>query len=100
NCLGIASTAVSMNATFARRAFPPGRIAFSSQSGALGLALLEQADARGLGVSAFVSIGNKADVSSNDLLEYWGDDPDSDLVLLYPASFGHPRTFARVAGRA
>jgi acetate---CoA ligase (ADP-forming) len=99
NCLGVASNAVSLNATFARRAFPPGRIAFSSQSGALGLALLEQADARGLGVSAFVSIGNKADVSSNDLLEYWGDDPDSDLVLLYLESFGNPRTFARVAGR-
>jgi acetyl coenzyme A synthetase (ADP forming)-like protein len=99
NCLGVASNAVSMNATFARRAFPPGRIAFSSQSGALGLALLEQADARGLGVSAFVSIGNKADVSSNDLIEYWEDDPNSDLVLLYLESFGNPRTFARVAGR-
>jgi predicted CoA-binding protein len=70
NCLGIASAAPRLNATFARRAFPAGRVAFSSQSGALGLALLEQADARGLGLSAFVSIGNKADVSSNDLLEY------------------------------
>ena len=99
NCLGVASTARRLNATFARRAFPPGRVAFSSQSGALGLALLEQADARGLGLSAFVSIGNKADVSSNDLLEYWEDDPETDVILLYLESFGNPRKFARVAGR-
>jgi acetyl coenzyme A synthetase (ADP forming)-like protein len=99
NCLGIASAASRLNATFARRAFPAGRVAFSSQSGALGLALLEQADARGLGLSAFVSIGNKADVSSNDLLEYWEDDPGTDAVLLYLESFGNPRKFARVAGR-
>ena len=99
NCLGIASAAARLNATFARRAFPPGRVAFSSQSGALGLALLEQADASGLGLSAFVSIGNKADVSSNDLLEYWEDDPGTDAVLLYLESFGNPRKFARVAGR-
>jgi acetyl coenzyme A synthetase (ADP forming)-like protein len=99
NCLGIASAACRLNATFARRSFPAGRVAFSSQSGALGLALLEQADARGLGLSAFVSIGNKADVSSNDLLQYWEDDPATDAVLLYLESFGNPRTFARVAGR-
>ena len=78
---------------------PAGRVAFSSQSGALGLALLEQSDARGLGLSAFVSIGNKADVSSNDLLEFWEDDDQTDLVLLYLESFGNPRKFARVAGR-
>ena len=99
NCLGIASAAVSLNATFAPRAFPAGRIAFSSQSGALGLALLERAEARGLGLSAFVSIGNKADVSSNDLLEWWEDDPGTDLVLLYLESFGNPRKFARTARR-
>jgi acyl-CoA synthetase (NDP forming) len=99
NCLGIASTAVRLNATFAPRSFPPGRIGFSSQSGALGLALLERAEARGLGLSAFVSIGNKADVSSNDLLEFWTDDEGTDLVLLYVESFGNPRTFARVARR-
>jgi acetyl coenzyme A synthetase (ADP forming)-like protein len=99
NCLGVASAACRLNATFARTAFPVGRTAFSSQSGALGLALLEQADARGLGLSAFVSIGNKADVSSNDLLEYWEDDPETDVVLLYLESFGNPRKFARVAGR-
>jgi acyl-CoA synthetase (NDP forming) len=99
NCLGVASTARRLNATFARRAFPPGRVAFSSQSGALGLALLEQADARGLGLSAFASIGNKADVSSNDLLEYWEDDLETDVVLLYLESFGNPRKFGRIAGR-
>src|SRR3990170_1590452 len=99
NCLGIASAAVNLNATFAPRAFPTGRIGFSSQSGALGLALLERAEARGLGLSAFFSIGNKADVSSNDLLEHWQDDPETDLVLLYLESFGNPRKFARIARR-
>ena len=99
NCLGIASSSTRLNATFARRALPAGRIAFSSQSGALGLALLEEADARGLGLSSFVSIGNKADVSSNDLLEYWEEDEETDLILLYLESFGNPQKFARVASR-
>ena len=99
NCLGVSSNATRLNATFARRGAPAGRIGFSSQSGALGLALLEEADARGLGLSSFVSIGNKADVSSNDLLEYWQDDPNTDVVLLYLESFGNPRKFARVASR-
>jgi acetate---CoA ligase (ADP-forming) len=99
NCLGIASSVVHLNATFAGRRFPSGRAAFSSQSGALGIALLEQAESRGLGLSSFVSIGNKADVSSNDLLEYWEDDPETDLVLLYLESFGNPAKFARIAGR-
>jgi acetate---CoA ligase (ADP-forming) len=99
NCLGIFSADVGLNATFAPHSFPPGNIGFSSQSGALGLALLEQASARGLGLSAFVSVGNKADVSSNDLLEYWEDDPNTDVVLLYLESFGNPRKFARVARR-
>jgi acyl-CoA synthetase (NDP forming) len=99
NCLGIASASVALNATFAPRAFTAGRIGFSSQSGALGLALLERAEARGIGVSAFVSIGNKADVSSNDLLEWWEDDPGTDLVLMYLESFGNPRKFARIARR-
>ena len=94
NCLGIASSAPRLNATFAPRALPPGRIGFSSQSGALGLALLEKASERQLGFSAFVSIGNKADVSSNDLLEWWEDDPETDVVLLYLESFGNPRKFA------
>jgi acetyl coenzyme A synthetase (ADP forming)-like protein len=99
NCLGIAVANPKLNATFAPRAFPPGRIGFSSQSGALGLALLERSDARGLGFSAFVSIGNKADVSSNDLLEFWEEDPATDIVLLYLESFGNPRKFGRLARR-
>jgi len=99
NCLGISSSPARMNATFAPRAFPPGSIGFSSQSGALGLALLERAEARGLGLSAFVSIGNKADVSSNDLLEWWEDDDETGLVMLYLESFGNPRAFARIARR-
>ena len=99
NCLGISSAAVRLNATFASRAAPPGNIGFSSQSGALGLALLEATESRGLGLSAFVSIGNKADVSSNDLLEWWEDDPATEIVLLYLESFGNPRTFATLARR-
>jgi acetate---CoA ligase (ADP-forming) len=99
NCLGIAVARARMNATFASRPLPFGNIGFSSQSGALGLALLEAAAGRGLGLSAFVSIGNKADVSSNDLLEWWEDDEDTDLVLLYLESFGNPRKFARVGRR-
>jgi acyl-CoA synthetase (NDP forming) len=99
NCLGIAVPPLGLNATFAPRALPPGRIAFSSQSGALGLALLEKAAERNLGFSSFVSIGNKADVSSNDLLEYWEDDEETDVVLLYLESFGNPRKFARLAAR-
>lgn len=99
NCLGISSSAVRVNATFAPRALPPGPIGFSSQSGALGLALLEAAANRGLGFSGFASIGNKADVSSNDLLEWWEDDEDTNLVLLYLESFGNPRKFGRIAQR-
>jgi acetate---CoA ligase (ADP-forming) len=99
NCLGIAVSGPRLNATFGPRALPPGNVGVSSQSGALGLALLERAAGRDLGLSAFVSIGNKADVSSNDLLEYWEEDPATDVVLLYLESFGNPRKFARVARR-
>jgi acetyl coenzyme A synthetase (ADP forming)-like protein len=99
NCLGISSAAVRLNATFASRAAAPGNIGFSSQSGALGLALLEAGVSRGLGLSAFVSIGNKADVSSNDLLEWWENDAATDVVLLYLESFGNPRKFGTLARR-
>jgi len=99
NCLGIASSPVRLNATFASRSFPAGKIGFSSQSGALGLALLERAEATGLGVTSFVSIGNKADVSSNDLLEWWEDDDETEMVVLYLESFGNPRAFSRIARR-
>jgi acetyl coenzyme A synthetase (ADP forming)-like protein len=99
NCLGISVAGPSLNATFASRAAPPGNIGFSSQSGALGLALLEAAVTRGLGLSGFVSIGNKADVSTNDLLEWWEDDSATEAVLLYVESFGNPRRFGRLARR-
>ncbi len=99
NCLGIASSPVHLNATFAPRSFPSGNIAFSSQSGALGVALLEASESAGLGVTAFVSIGNKADVSSNDLLEWWEDDDETEMVILYLESFGNPRAFNRIAQR-
>jgi len=99
NCLGIAIPPLGLNATFGPRPLPPGPIAFSSQSGALGLALLEKAAERRLGFSAFVSIGNKADVSSNDLLEWWEDDTASEVVLLYLESFGNPGKFSRLARR-
>jgi acetate---CoA ligase (ADP-forming) len=99
NCLGIAVSESRLNATFGPRALPPGNVGFSSQSGALGLALLERAADRGLGLSSFVSIGNKADVSSNDLLEYWEEDPQTEVVVLYLESFGNPQKFARVAQR-
>ena len=99
NCLGMASAASRLNATFAPRAFPTGKVGFSSQSGALGLAVLERGEKREIGLSGFASIGNKADVSSNDLLEYWEDDDDTKLVMLYLESFGNPRAFARIARR-
>ncbi len=99
NCLGVAAAGPRLNATFARNAVPFGTIGFSSQSGALGLAVIEAAAGRDLGLSGFVSIGNKADVSSNDLLEWWEDDDATNLVLLYLESFGNPRKFARLARR-
>ena len=99
NCLGIAVAAPSLNATFGPRALPPGPIGFSSQSGALGLALLEKASERSLGFSSFISIGNKADVSSNDLLEYWEEDESTELIALYLESFGNPRRFGQIASR-
>ena len=99
NCLGIAIPPLGLNATFGPRPLPPGPIAFSSQSGALGLALLEKASERRLGFSSFVSIGNKADVSSNDLLEWWEEDPETEVVLLYLESFGNPGKFSRLARR-
>src|SRR6185436_18896734 len=78
---------------------PAGRVALSSQSGALGMAILELAKDRGIGLSTFVSVGNKADVSGNDLLQYWEADPNTSVMLLYLESFGNPRRFARLARR-
>jgi acetyl coenzyme A synthetase (ADP forming)-like protein len=99
NCLGVVNTAIGLDATFSPYASTPGRIAMQSQSGALGIALLERSARIGLGVSSFVSVGNKADVSGNDLLQYWEDDAGTDVVLLYLESFGNPRKFARIARR-
>ena len=101
NSIGVANTdpAVSLNATLAPVLPGPGRVAFFSQSGALGVALLAEADRRGLGLSSFVSAGNRADVSGNDMLQYWEDDPGTDVVLLYLETFGNPRKFARLARR-
>jgi len=101
NCMGIINTdpAVRLNASFAARTPPPGSVAFASQSGALGEAILQVADDLGLGLSTFVSLGNKADVSSNDLLDWWAEDPRTKLVLLYLESFGNPRRFATLARR-
>src|SRR5882672_9335527 len=99
NCLGIVNTdpKVSLNATFAPVSPPAGRVAFSSQSGALGLAILDYAKRLNLGISQFVSVGNKADVSGNDLIEFWDQDPGTDLILLYLESFGNPRKFTQLA---
>jgi acetyl coenzyme A synthetase (ADP forming)-like protein len=101
NCMGVVNTSpdVSMNATFAPIAPTRGRIAFSSQSGGLGIAILGEATHRDLGMSSFVSVGNKADVSGNDLLRYWEEDPDTDVILMYLESFGNPRQFSRIARR-
>lgn len=101
NCLGLLSTdpEVRLNASFSP-VFPPhGKLAMSSQSGALGLAVLELASELGLGLSSFVSLGNTADVSGNDLIQYWEDDPNTSVILLYLESFGNPRRFARLARR-
>jgi acetyl coenzyme A synthetase (ADP forming)-like protein len=101
NCMGLLNTdeSVRLNASFSPIFPPAGRIAMSSQSGALGLAILELATERGLGVSTFVSVGNKADVSGNDLLQYWELDDKTRVILLYLESFGNPRRFARIARR-
>nr|WP_205808837.1 bifunctional GNAT family N-acetyltransferase/acetate--CoA ligase family protein [Micromonospora sp. HNM0581] len=101
NCLGVANTdpAVRLNATLAPRLPVPGRVGIFSQSGAFGVALLAEADRRGLGLSSFVSAGNRADISGNDLLQYWRDDPGTDVIMLYLETFGNPRKFARLARR-
>src|SRR5690606_27041290 len=89
--------AVRLNATLAPVVPRFGRVGFFCQSGALGIAILADAAARGLGLSSFVSAGNRADVSGNDLLQYWHTDDGTEVVLLYLESFGNPRKFARLA---
>ena len=98
NCMGILNTdpAVNLNATFAPVMPPPGNIGMLSQSGALGIAILDHARHRNIGLSSFISAGNKADVSGNDMISYWADDPRTRAIVLYLESFGNPRKFARL----
>jgi acetyltransferase len=101
NCMGVINTepGISMNATFAPTFPPPGPIGFMSQSGALGVTILDHARELGLGISMFVSVGNKADVSGNKLIDYWGRDPGTRMIVMYNESFGDPRRFTQLARR-
>ena len=101
NCLGVASPRpeIALNATVAPAAPSPGDVGFASQSGGYGIAAIDEAAERGIGFSSFVSMGHKVDLSGNDFLEYWEQDPDTALLMLYLESFGNPRRFARIARR-
>jgi acetyl coenzyme A synthetase (ADP forming)-like protein len=99
NCMGVLNSSpdFSMNATFAPTMPPYGPVGFISQSGAMGLSILDYAEELGIGIHQFVSVGNKADVSGNDLLLYWADDPEIRVILMYLESFGDPRRFYQIA---
>ncbi len=101
NCMGVLNTdsTVMLDGQFGPTFPPRGNVAMSSQSGALGLAILEQATDLHIGISSFVSLGNRADLSPDDLLLFWEDDPMSDVIVLYMESFGNPRRFGRLARR-
>jgi acetate---CoA ligase (ADP-forming) len=101
NCMGVLNTSpgVRLNATFAPPSAVEGRVGFMSQSGGVGIALIQAASRLGVGLSSFVSVGNKVDLSGNDFLQYWEQDPGTDLALLYLESFGNPRKFSRIARR-
>ena len=101
NCMGLLNTdpAVQLNATFSPVYPPRGRVAMSTQSGALGLAILDYARRLDIGISSFVSVGNKADVSGNDLIQYWAEDANTSVILLYLESFGNPKKFSEIARR-
>jgi acetate---CoA ligase (ADP-forming) len=101
NCMGLLNTdpAVRLNATFSPVYPPAGGVAMSTQSGALGLAILDYAKRLDIGISSFVSVGNKPDVSGNDLIQYWADDPATSVILLYLESFGNPKKFSEIARR-
>lgn len=101
NCMGLmnAEPGVRMNATFATTFPRPGQVSFLSQSGAMGVAVLQQAEHMGLGMRMFVSLGNKADVSGNDLLTYWEQDEGTRVGLMYLEDFGNPRNFIPIARR-
>ncbi|NED85894.1 acyl-CoA synthetase, partial [Streptomyces sp. SID11233] len=102
NAFGLVNTdpAVRLNASLAPELAPRGRVGLFTQSGAIGIALLSELHQRGTGLSTFVSAGNRADVSGNDVLQYWYDDPDTDVALMYLESIGNPRKFTRLARRA
>jgi acetyltransferase len=99
NCMGVLNTAPdrSMNATFAPSMPPPGPVAFMSQSGAMGVTILDYAAEYGIGISQFVSVGNKPDVSGNDLVQYWAEDERTGVILMYLENFGNPRKFTQLA---
>ena len=101
NCMGLQNTdpAVSLDGQFGPIMPRPGNVSMSSQSGALGLAILDYATHLNIGISTFVSVGNKADVAGDDLLLFWEGDPNTDVILLYLESFGNPRRFSRIARR-
>jgi acetate---CoA ligase (ADP-forming) len=101
NCMGVVNTdpRFSMNATFAPTMPPIGPVSFLSQSGALGVTILDYAAELGIGIRHFVSVGNKPDVSGNDLLEYWERDPGTRVILMYLETFGNPRRFTSIARR-
>ncbi len=101
NCMGLLNTdpRFALNATFSPVYPPAGKVAMSTQSGALGLAILDYARQLNIGISSFVSVGNKADVSGNDLLQYWETDPHTAVILLYLESFGNPAKFSHIARR-
>ncbi len=99
NCFGIVNTepGVNLNGTFGKTFPKRGNVAFVSQSGALGEAIMVHAQEAHLGFSMFASIGNKADISGNDLLEYWANDPGTEIILMYIENFGNPRRFIKIA---
>ncbi|MBE0476242.1 MAG: acetate--CoA ligase family protein [Coriobacteriia bacterium] len=97
NCLGLISTAASLNASFARGMPPAGSISFMSQSGALGTAILDWAQGRGVGLADFVSLGNKADLDETDLLRAWRDEEDTNVVVAYLESVADGRSFVEAA---
>ena len=101
NCMGVVNTSddVSLNAQFSPFKPAKGRVSFLSQSGALGIAVFDITTKLGLGLSSFVSVGNKMDISGNDLIQYWENDPNTDVILLYLESFGNPVKFSRLARR-
>jgi len=101
NCMGVINTRpdISFNGTFSQVYPAAGNVAILSQSGAMGLTLLEHVKDLNIGISTFISVGNRADVSSEDFLQYWESDPATKVILLYLESFGNPKRFARLARR-